>query len=86
MIHTSLCNHLPQENEQEEVSELSSKLLENNKKCPICFMQIPLLSDYYFELMLAQESSRTVRYLYPVAYEDKRIEKVQILGNKILSN
>jgi Zn-dependent protease with chaperone function len=84
--HVSGCNHLPENENRAEFTDRPDADSAGYAACKLCFMSVPLMSDYGKERMLGLHVAQNIQLLGQLATDDELQNAADRIGQKVLDN
>lgn len=86
MFHVASCNHLPDKNNRQAFHTRAEAEGAGMRACKLCFMRLPLVSDYATERMLGLYASQQIKSVGQLATDHALQVRARAIGQRVLDN
>jgi Zn-dependent protease with chaperone function len=84
--HASGSNHLPEAESREQFQTEDDAAAKGYDKCKLCFMSVPLVSEYSRERVLGLYVSQQLKAMGQLSTNDELTNRANEIGNRVLTN
>ena len=86
VFHVASCNHLPDADKRQAFHTQAEAEAAGMRVCKLCFMRMPLVSDYATERMLGLYASQQIKSIGQLATDHALQVRTREIGQRVLDN
>ncbi len=86
VFHVASCNHLPDADRRQAFHTHEEAEAAGMRACKLCFMRMPLVSDYATERMLGLYASQQIKSMGQLATDHALQVRTRAIGQRVLDN